>query len=468
MPSRPISFKHLDELCSPTSARFRFYDWPTSYMVQQRAPHGNKATFKSTHVILLGLLEEEKLKERLCTGSFVVEMHDRQVCSDGHRFDVERGEYCPTCPFGEARFDLADIAKGANYLRLRSPILPGKRSLNCCIPPGLWVEFGTSLSLKISLPFAPNSIPDSRTRLFDRPFFRAVLLLPANMVKESELVENIINTSNSESLYICTDDVNARRQALLSLTLGEELDSPLLDVISGFCFYDKAYRIYTFECANGPAFKRLHEAFSSFANGTHWEYWPCHKRIWQPASAGIVYVHLKESLFSSAKIPRNYIQGNIAGSYDCLTFLFNLAAMRNHMPIYLNCKVPSITDIFEFVHAFGEFVDFTESLGSDEEEGGCSFEDIAKQPSGYVPWKPVMSKIDDKNPEFKKSLEQRKRVHMDFIAIYNKNYPQTGIPRLRERFGKKVHNYSIQKLSTASRAKRHPIPYEKEHFLLLQ
>ncbi|KAJ3213394.1 hypothetical protein HDU67_002926 [Dinochytrium kinnereticum] len=282
------------------------------------------------------------------------------------------------------------------------------------------------------------------------------------MVKEACEVEDAMNTANSNSLYICTPDLESRRKALVEFVIGEEVDSPALDIIAGFCFFDEDVKIYVFECPNGPGFQLLQDVvarqlaqnkMSTPGQSLHWTFWPCHKRVWKPISAGMVYVKLKESLLVSGKIPKNYIFTKIgANSFECMTFLMNLSTSRNHVPLHLYCKVPTITAIFEFVQAFGEITDFLDSVVPFEQETKdegiikeCLLIGKEKKSTGSI-----SSRVDHKNAAFAKWITAREGIHMDFIAAYTAKYPLSSTPRIRERFGKPVYNYSIQKLSTTS------------------
>ncbi|KAJ3106823.1 hypothetical protein HDU97_005535 [Phlyctochytrium planicorne] len=450
MPRTPLTYEQLDKQCHPTFVTFRFFNGPTLYASKQDGFHRQTTYFKATHVILLGLFDPEKLKEQLTSGSFVVQVFDRHLKNDGSGSHIDpltsMNHTCPRCPYGEAKFGLSEIFKGAKNLRLRAPILPCPRIAKPCIPPGLWVESGSTLSIRITTHNSPGEI--FTITPIDQCFYRLLLVMPG-ADSFASAIEDIICSNNSETLYIFGEDTETKRKALKNYPLGEEIESPYLDIIGGFCFFDDDLRIFVFECPRGNGFDRLAGIVESFLRSVSdpqlysWVYWPCHQRIWKSISATTVHIRLLEPLSVSSKLSKNYIHTKIGNkTFDCLTFLTNTAFIRTPAIASARFRVPSISSITEFVQFFGQVVDFEDILSSESEE---SISDIEKDFRSSM-----KCRIDHTNKSFDQWVKSRKALKHNFINLYKEKYCYESLPRLRDRFGPPVFNYSIQKLSSAA------------------
>lgn len=80
LPNLPTSYAELDEKCSRTFTKFNFFDDHHIHKAYStELQHGKKASFNSKHVILPGLMDDEKLYDLFTNQKLQIEVHDRDL-----------------------------------------------------------------------------------------------------------------------------------------------------------------------------------------------------------------------------------------------------------------------------------------------------------------------------------------------------------------------------------------------------
>ncbi|KAJ3313312.1 hypothetical protein HDU76_002673, partial [Blyttiomyces sp. JEL0837] len=131
-------------------------------------PRGSQAVFNTTHIIFTGLMDKRKLLKGLTDSKMEVRVYDRV-----------RQDNLVDSPYGVAMFDLSELLKTSLFLRLCEPILPGVRNVRKSFPPALWVEFGSTLSLRVELhlPLTFQDLPCYRSIFLEKPIGRLAVVL---------------------------------------------------------------------------------------------------------------------------------------------------------------------------------------------------------------------------------------------------------------------------------------------------
>jgi hypothetical protein len=113
MPSRPIPYHVLEELCEPLNIRFRFFDDSYIHSVQLDSTRMRDVDVHSQHVILLGLMNDSKLNDQLSNQKLRIEVHDRDykyrhpgsaVASEFYDTGIIQTNLNPVSPYGIAQF----------------------------------------------------------------------------------------------------------------------------------------------------------------------------------------------------------------------------------------------------------------------------------------------------------------------------------------------------------------------------
>lgn len=172
--------------------KFRFLGDPHIHESFSRDLHGPKLRFNTRHLVLPGLIDEDKLCEDLLRKDFRVEV----ITIDfKNRYMIEIRDFLMTClnwqvviikfihfseigtdgkiiantnaiaPYGIAEFDLSELATGVTNYESTAQIIPcefrrsKKQKSNPLggpesLPPAQWLENFASLTLSISLPYS--------------------------------------------------------------------------------------------------------------------------------------------------------------------------------------------------------------------------------------------------------------------------------------------------------------------------
>ncbi|KAI8822710.1 uncharacterized protein EV422DRAFT_566376 [Fimicolochytrium jonesii] len=313
MPDRPVPFSELNRLCEPVFTRFSFPTDPHTHQSLAAAPHGRRIAFNTRHLVLGGLLDEDRLKEELLGRRLEVEVHDREVKGMREGAGSMSGNAPPPTsgPFGVASFALTDLTRGATTLTLTAPILPGRyrkgRSGVKQLPAASWVESAATLAVKVEAryPLLASQNAGKGGGLFRR----GVVVTSITDDHTPALVQQHVERANIHALRIRADDDEDtdNTDATLRSALGmhqltrEEIADPDLDVILGYHIYDDQYRILMLE---GLPEGRLADLFAAIsAQPTpplHTYFSPSatfNRRLWT-SSASILHTQLRFSLKS--------------------------------------------------------------------------------------------------------------------------------------------------------------------------
>ena len=79
MPSNPTSYIHLSQTCQPVFCRFKMLRDPYTHEAVTNRVHGWRVPFQSRHLILPGLMDEDRIRDDLLHKRFVVEVESMFV-----------------------------------------------------------------------------------------------------------------------------------------------------------------------------------------------------------------------------------------------------------------------------------------------------------------------------------------------------------------------------------------------------
>lgn len=91
MPSKPLNFNDLDQMCNPCSAKFQFFSDPHLYSVITEKKHSSNVEFGSEHLIFLGLLDQKVLVDSIKHEKLLIEIHDRDFKYSKNYTDLHGG-----------------------------------------------------------------------------------------------------------------------------------------------------------------------------------------------------------------------------------------------------------------------------------------------------------------------------------------------------------------------------------------
>jgi hypothetical protein len=74
MPCNPTSYTHLSQTCQPVFCRFKMLRDPYTHEAVTNKGHGGKVPFQSRHLVLPGLMDEDRIRDDLLHKRFVVEV----------------------------------------------------------------------------------------------------------------------------------------------------------------------------------------------------------------------------------------------------------------------------------------------------------------------------------------------------------------------------------------------------------
>ncbi|KAI9362504.1 hypothetical protein DFJ73DRAFT_812701 [Zopfochytrium polystomum] len=446
MPRNPVSFEQLDRLCAPTWARFRFFDLSeASYSCASELPHSTVARFHKKHVIFTGLIDQAKLAGRLQNASLEIEVHDRDYKPLQDLLPVDEFIVHEN-PFGVACFDLSAAATDPSEHRMSAPILPGPRLPG--IPPGLWLESGALLHVKVQIKFPLTKLnSERRSSAEEFGYSRCLCLLPKwSAATSSSLNDSILRrTSRKEELLEKSDNVVDfcdDKYGELGLTRDER--------VSGFVFLDEEWTIFAAESAKETIKELLNgledsEAACFTSNSSSSE------RQWNAgAEPALQYFKVHPTLHQIFKNAKTYIKGHIPTG--CFTFLMLLNKLINFNYIHRNqarSDLPTYEMLNTFAEAFGQELtggpDFwTEQSNVDEQ--------ITVSEAKAATAGPITKRVDDRNLVFEDWLSSHQNNHVNVIQQYKSKFDSVRTkPRRRDRESHDVNNYSIQRNSVTAR-----------------
>ncbi|KAJ3410938.1 hypothetical protein HDV05_002993 [Chytridiales sp. JEL 0842] len=450
MPKTPLPYSELDRLCSPTKVSFKFYNGSILYEAQGKVAHAENIAFEATHVIFTGLFNEDEFRNQLLSTQLLVEVHDRdpKPSEDISRVRADLGFLDPktlTGPFGVARFDLSDMAKGETYLRRSSPILPGRRDEKRGFPPGLWLESGAYLTISVQtgspLFDAPNRFI---VRKAEHPFGRILLMASREDTHLSRLVETLVNEVNMAARDISETDPTE-----------EEMLDTKLDIITGYEVIDDDIRFFFLEGLINKGLLALVNQLSKSLPCPEMLYFDPDtsypERCWKTCKQKIVHILLQPSVDDVIHSVKTYIWQNIPPEcYEALMIIQKLRQLdlfyrKSHYSFY-----PSNAMIESLLATFGSQITFEEAsptffeTSSESEQTPCNL----SRPGSHGMQKPRRKLVDDRNLAFETWLKNSKDREYDVIRSYQQKFQAKAPPRVRDYQEDPVFNYSIQKLSS--------------------
>eukprot|EP00842_Homolaphlyctis_polyrhiza_P004274 jgi/Hompol1/4848/HPOL_003945-RA len=223
MPDEPIGFSELDEKCLPVSAKFRVYSDPfihSAIAIDQ--PHGHKITFESQHLILIGLMDAERLRDHMSISPMIVEVHDRD-----HKLPQ----------------DLAKINAG---LRDDGVITSSMNPVN---------PFGVASFSASCLAFAPLG--------------HVVIVTSSRNGSVAKAVQQAVTNINMDTLKI-VPGITRSDLVLATHQLSEEQrNNPSLDILTGYDIFDSQVRVMFIEGLVDGGIKALLSALDHYTYTSH-------------------------------------------------------------------------------------------------------------------------------------------------------------------------------------------------------
>ncbi|KND01372.1 uncharacterized protein SPPG_09092 [Spizellomyces punctatus DAOM BR117] len=491
MPDKPVSFEELDRTCLPVFTRFKFFSDAHTHQASTTQPHGRRITFNTRHLILAGLLDEDKLRDDLLNKRFVVEIHDRDIRPPGDVMSIAQDVGASNTAqmnlngkhsYGYASFSLADLAMGMKHVELITPILPGRHrpaSSTSSIPAGLWLESAATLSIRVELkyPILANTASTGGA-LSEGLFGRVVIVTSAQDESIAELVHETIVAQNLKALNIQAESEKERRMMLDAYTLSDEDKRNVeLDILTGYHIFDSQMRILLVEGLLDGGTAHLFEILPK-SDAYHLWYNPSitfTSRIWL-ATPGLLYVKLDPSLSEIMRQTSTYLRKRTSSeSFECLEILNQILHLDSSSTPTPIGHYPSTDLINAVAENFGQVVPFEvaapkagrkirrmmERNGS----GGLSLSDVDEHDQasrtslatfGSGSSVRGMAERGEKrvaatNEDFEQWLAFRSLRQPNFLAINVRQFK--GVrrpPRERDYQENPVHNYSMQTFSTTA------------------
>ncbi|TPX63674.1 hypothetical protein SpCBS45565_g06470 [Spizellomyces sp. 'palustris'] len=491
MPDKPVSFEELDHTCLPVFTRFKFFSDAHTHQASTTQPHRRRITFNTRHLILAGLLDEDKLRDDLLNKRFVVEIHDRDIRPPVYVMaiaqDVGAGNTAQMNTngkhsYGYASFSLADLAMGMRHVELITPILPGRHrpaSSTSSIPAGLWLESAATLSIRVELkyPILANTASTGGA-LSEGLFGRVVIVTSAQDESIAELVHETIVAQNLKALNIQAESEKERRMILEAYTLSDEEKCNVeLDILTGYHIFDSQMRILLVEGLLDGGTAHLLEILPK-SDAYHLWYNPSitfTSRIWL-AAPGLLYLKLDPSLSEIMRQTSTYLRKRTSSeSFECLEMLNQILHLDSSSTPAPIGHYPSTDLINAIAENFGQVVPFEIAAPKAARKirrmmernglGGLSISDVDEQDqvsrtslATFGSGSSVRGvaerggkRVADTNEDFEQWLAFRSLRQPNFLAINVRQFNGARRPpRERDYQEHPVHNYSMQTFSTTA------------------
>ncbi|XP_058487178.1 uncharacterized protein FLJ43738, partial [Solea solea] len=294
MPSSPVPFHVLQEMCTPVYCQYKFHN--LSVHRTNYHEHASDIYFRDVNVILTGLMSPQELQHFLASPPLQIEVHDRDrmleempetlaLGTAGSDEDTQsnaallRHKTMGFNSYGLANLNLSEMLLGKKSLTVNLPIKCGppppkldreRSALKTTdaaarrepMPQAHYYDANSQLKVRVEIACPLNS-KDTGSESYDGSFGRIIFLFHHNNVSVMTKLRSEILRINALAFNLhflshkYIERALSNNKGLMNLKGNESED---LDFVTGFHVRDKRTHIFVLEGLKHKAVRRLWEA----------------------------------------------------------------------------------------------------------------------------------------------------------------------------------------------------------------